>query len=78
MPEELPLDSQAVQYAQLALYVHDRDVRYFEAAPKRNELVLADAGLSIGAIAALTGRKYETVKTTIRRARAQADKEKTS
>ena len=31
--------------------------------------MLADAGLSLGDIAALTGRNYETVKTTVRRAR---------
>jgi DNA-directed RNA polymerase specialized sigma24 family protein len=74
MPDELP-DPDLVRYAQLSLYVHDREVRYFEASPKRSELVLADAGLSISVIAALTGRKYETVKTAIRRARTTAPKE---
>jgi hypothetical protein len=74
MPED-NLDPVTVQYAHLALYVHDRDVRFFDAVPRRSELVLADSGLSIGAIATLTGKKYETVKTTLRRARASAAKE---
>jgi hypothetical protein len=74
VPED-NLDAAAVQYAQLALYVHDRDIRFFDAVPRRSELVLAEAGLSIGAIATLTGKKYETVKTTLRRARESAAKE---
>ncbi len=31
--------------------------------------MLADAGLTLAEIAALTGKNYETVKTTVRRAR---------
>jgi hypothetical protein len=74
MADELPVAPEQVSYAQLALYVHDRDVRLFDAEPKRSEVVLADAGLTLGAIAALTGRNYETVKTTVRRARTASPK----
>lgn len=37
---------------------------------RRTEVVLADAGLTLVQISAVTGRKYEAVKTTVRRARA--------
>lgn len=76
MPEEPRIDPDQVQYALLALYTHERDVRHFQAEPKRNELVLADAGMPLAAIATITGRNYETVKTTVRRARAAAAKGK--
>ena len=70
MSDDLPVTPDHVRYAHFALYVHDRDVRLFDAEPRRSEVVLADAGLSITAIAALTGRSYEAVKTTVRRARS--------
>ncbi len=76
MPDELPVPPDQVQYALLALYVHDRDVRHFQAEPKRNEVVLSEAGLSLAAIAGVTGRNYETVKTAVRRARASTAKRK--
>jgi IS30 family transposase len=74
LSDDLPVTSDDVRYAHLALYIHDRDVRLFDAEPKRTELVLADAGWSLTAIAALTGRNYETIKTAVRRARASAAK----
>jgi hypothetical protein len=70
MSDDLPVTPDQVQYAYLALYVHDRDVRLFDVEPKRTEVVLADASLSLTAITALTGRSYEAVKTTVRRARS--------
>ena len=39
---------------------------------RKTEVILSDVGLTLGQIAQVTGRKYETVKTTIRRARAGA------
>ncbi len=78
MPDEFPVTADQVQYALLALYVHDRDVRHFQAEPKRSEVVLSEAGISLAAIAGVTGRNYETVKTTVRRARTSAAKRKGS
>ena len=65
------LDIAAALTALLALAAAARDDAV--TAPedrRRTEVVLADAGLTLGQIAAVTGRKYETVKTTLRRARA--------
>ena len=76
MPDELPVSPDQVQYALLALYVHDRDVRHFQIEPKRSEVVLSEAGMSVATIAGVTGRNYETVKTAVRRARAAAAKRK--
>jgi hypothetical protein len=62
------IDSLQVQIATLALLVAER-----EEAVKRGdweipaELVLNRAGLSIGEIAHLTGRKYESVRSALRR-----------
>jgi DNA-directed RNA polymerase specialized sigma24 family protein len=51
--------------AMVALQIDDRT----EGQRRPTELILADVGLSLSEIATLTGRKYESVKTTIRRAR---------
>jgi DNA-directed RNA polymerase specialized sigma24 family protein len=57
----------------LALLAADRDDRVAgeKARPRRSELVLAEAGLSVGEVAALLGRNRETVKSAVRRARRQ-------
>ena len=55
--------------AMLALQIADRDARLASAEPPRSEVVLAETGLALGEIAALTGRPYEAVKATVRRAR---------
>lgn len=36
---------------------------------RKTEVILVDAGLSLAQVSRITGRKYETVKTTVRRAR---------
>ncbi|HXE98737.1 MAG TPA: sigma factor-like helix-turn-helix DNA-binding protein [Solirubrobacterales bacterium] len=64
---ELTAEKAAV--ASLALQIADRDQALLGTEPRRTELVLTEAGLSIKDIARLTGRNYDTVKTTIRRAR---------
>jgi len=38
---------------------------------RRPEVILLDLGMTIGQIASLTGRNYETVKSAIRRSRAR-------
>jgi DNA-directed RNA polymerase specialized sigma24 family protein len=62
--------------AMLALQIADRDARLADAEPPRTELVLADQGFGLGEIASLTRRPYEAVKTTVRRARQVATKQK--
>jgi Sigma-70, region 4 len=66
---ELSADQAAV--ASLALQIADRDQALLGTDPRRTEVVLSEAGLSIKDIARLTGRNYDTVKTAIRRARAK-------
>jgi DNA-directed RNA polymerase specialized sigma24 family protein len=62
--------------ALVALQIADRQERVSDAPARPVEVVLADAGLGLAEIAALTGRKYETVKTTIRRARTAEQRQK--
>ena len=64
---ELSADRAAV--ASLALQIADRDQALLGTDPRRTEVVLSEAGLSIKDIARLTGRNYDAVKTAIRRAR---------
>jgi DNA-directed RNA polymerase specialized sigma24 family protein len=64
---EMSADQAAV--ASLALQIADRDQALLGSDPRRTEVVLSEAGLSIKDIARLTGRNYDTVKTAIRRAR---------
>lgn len=59
----------ALLRAMLALQIADRDERLHGADPRRSEVVLADAGLTLTQIASITGRKYEAVKGAVRRAR---------
>jgi DNA-directed RNA polymerase specialized sigma24 family protein len=71
-----PADAESVTLlrALVALQIAERQERASSDAPRPTELVLADAGLSLADISALTGRKYETVRTTIRRGREAAAK----
>ncbi len=56
----------------LAVLVADRDDRLTQRDPRSTDVVLADAGLSYGEVAQLTGRPYETVKSAVRRSRTPA------
>jgi DNA-directed RNA polymerase specialized sigma24 family protein len=62
-------DETTLLRALVALQVAERQDRSSGEAARPSELVLADAGVGLTDIAALTGRKYESVKTTVRRAR---------
>src|SRR4051812_627746 len=55
----------------LALQIHESRRDGERTEPQKAEVTLADLGMTLGQIATLTGRNYETVKTTIRRARAR-------
>lgn len=58
--------------AVLALIADEREARVaHDKDARRTEVLLADAGFSIGEIASLLGKNYETVKTTLRRARGK-------
>ena len=59
----------------LALQAAERDERLGNAEPRRTEVILADAGLSTGAIATVTGKKPDTVRKSIERARKKPAKE---
>jgi DNA-directed RNA polymerase specialized sigma24 family protein len=64
------LDQSKAITGMLALLVAEREERINDRSePRKTEVILADAGLSIGEIASLTGKNYDTVKTTIRRGR---------
>ncbi|MCU1484942.1 MAG: hypothetical protein JWN67_1688 [Actinomycetia bacterium] len=64
------IPSEVATGALLVLLIAEREERLWPERPRRpTELLLADAGLSLGEIAQVTGRKYEAVKATIRRAR---------
>lgn len=72
-------DTTTLLRALVALQIADRQERGTTDAVRPAEVILANAGIGLGEIASLTGRKYETVKTTVRRARAaQTSAEKTS
>lgn len=65
------LDTATALTGLLALLAAARDDQATEPEDRRRtEVVLADAGLTLVQISAITGRKYEAVKTTVRRARA--------
>lgn len=63
--------SERIALARLALRIADREER-LGAEPRKTEVVLADAGFSLTEIARLVNRNYDTVKTTVRRARERA------
>jgi DNA-directed RNA polymerase specialized sigma24 family protein len=71
-PKEQPTDlGQSKTLAGiLALLIAEREERLNEKGEvRKTEVILADAGLSIGEIAALAGKNYDAVKMTIRRGR---------
>ncbi len=54
----------------LGLLVAEREERLSDKNdPRKTEVILADAGLAIGDIAKLMGKKYDAVKMAIRRGR---------
>jgi predicted transcriptional regulator len=56
----------------LALMADEREARVgSDRGARKTELILADAGLSIGEIASLLGKNYDAVKQTIRRGRTK-------
>jgi DNA-directed RNA polymerase specialized sigma24 family protein len=56
----------------LALMVDEREARVGnDRSARKTELLLADAGLSIGEIASLLDKKYDAVAKTISRGRAK-------
>ena len=72
MPAEIrdsdrALDTGRIMLGVLALLAAERDERADDLPPRRSELVLADAGFTAQEIAALTGRKYEAVRSSLRR-----------
>jgi DNA-directed RNA polymerase specialized sigma24 family protein len=72
--EKLEPDATTLLRALVALQIADRQERGSSEPSRPTEVVLADAGLGLSDIGELTGRKYETVKATIRRARATGAK----
>ena len=60
-------DSSRVMLAVLALLAADRDEQADGIPPRRSEFVLADAVFTTQEIASLTGRKYEAVRSALRR-----------
>src|SRR5437868_5029361 len=55
----------------LALQLEARNRDIDKGDGRRPEVILVDLGMTLGQIASLTGRNYETVKSTIRRAKAR-------
>lgn len=62
------LSSERLLVAAVALLAADRDERTDDAPVRRSELVLTDAGFSVTEIAAMTGKSFDTVRGTVRRA----------
>ena len=65
--EEAVISADRALSALIALLAADRDDRVDGRDPERSEFVLAAAGLTHGEIAALTGKKAEAVRSTLRR-----------
>ena len=57
--------------ATLSILIADRNDRLGDGEGRRSELVIADSGLSVQEIALVTGRKYEAVKSSLRRAKSR-------
>jgi DNA-directed RNA polymerase specialized sigma24 family protein len=67
------VETSQVLLAILALTVADREDRAVDRTPsRRTEVVLAELGLPLTVIARLTGKNYEAVKASVRRAREKA------
>jgi hypothetical protein len=62
-------DQTTLLRALVALQIAERQDRSTGETSRPTEMVLADAGVGLPDIVTLTGRKYEAVKATIRRAR---------
>lgn len=61
----------------VALLADEREARIAsETNARKTEVLLSEAGLSIGEIATLLGKKYDTVKTTLLRAKPKKTKAK--
>jgi len=61
---------EGVMRSVLALLADERESRIAnDKDARKTEMLLADAGFSIGEIATLLGKKYDTVKATLRRGR---------
>ncbi|MEX0666089.1 MAG: hypothetical protein WD598_15165 [Acidimicrobiia bacterium] len=56
----------------MALVAADRDERLGDGDARRPEAILAGTGLSLREVAMITGKKYETVKTIVRRSKVPA------
>jgi DNA-directed RNA polymerase specialized sigma24 family protein len=63
------LETERLLHALLLLAIAEREEKDSrEDSHRRTEVLLSDAGFSLQEIASLTGRPYDTVKSTIRRA----------
>jgi DNA-directed RNA polymerase specialized sigma24 family protein len=70
MTEQEGVGLEGVMRAVLALLADERESRIAnDKDARKTEMLLADAGFSIGEIATLLGKKYDTVKATLRRGR---------
>jgi hypothetical protein len=56
----------------LAVLVSERDERLGGGDGRPTAVILAEAGLTYGEIAQVTGRPYETIKSAVRRSRTSA------
>src|SRR4051794_39768785 len=63
------LSAEQALNAIVSLLVAEREERLGRIEPVATELVLADSGLEYGAIAGVTGRGYNTVKSAVTRGR---------
>lgn len=67
----LALDQDKALAGVLGLLVAEREERLNDKKdPRKTEVILADAGLAIGDIAKLMGKKYDAVKQAVRRGRS--------
>jgi DNA-directed RNA polymerase specialized sigma24 family protein len=68
-PDSPALDPDKAIAGVLALLVAEREERLNERnEPRKTEVLLSRAGLSLAEIALITGRKYEAVKKAVSRA----------
>lgn len=63
LAEERLEKSEKLLTAVVALMSADREMRSGDQEARRTEVVLAEAGLTIADIAAISGKKYDTVKS---------------
>lgn len=66
---------EGVMRAIVTLLADEREARIAnEKDARKTEVLLSEAGMSIGEIATLLGKKYDTVKTTLLRAKPKQAK----